>query len=204
MRGRAHTVIGACAAVPVALLGGHLALPVCLAAGALGGLLPDLDHPGSTLGRYVPWPAVERQGRSGFVAHGRRWFHGHTVWHRGETHSVGAAGIAATVGGAAAWEGWRALGGWSTGQHLFLIAHVGAFAVGGLVAGAIAAGYLSHLAADTANPSPQMLLWPFSRRMVRPPWRGVREASTAGHLAEWAAATAAVAGAVVMWGGRAM
>lgn len=38
-----------------------------------------------------------------------------------------------------------------------------------------------HVLADMANPSPQMLWWPFSRRMVRPRWPlAVREASLAG------------------------
>lgn len=102
MRGGAHAALGAAAAIPLALLAGPgWGIPLALA-GAVGGLLPDIDHPHSTLGRWVPWPAVAVENRrTGFVAHGRRWFGGHTVWHRHETHSLGAAAIAALTTAAA-------------------------------------------------------------------------------------------------------
>lgn len=202
MRGDAHLVIGACAAVPVALLGGgHLALFPCALAGAVGGLLPDIDHPHSTLGRCVPWPAVETVNhRTGFVAHGRRWFGGRKVWHRGETHSVGASGIAAIVAGGAVW--WPSL---VAMRALARVRDIGlppgevALAMAGMVAGSVLAGYLSHLVADLANVSPQMLWWPFSRRLVRV-WRGIREAD--GRWAEVVGMAAACAGAVLLWSGR--
>ena len=98
MRGPAHAAVGAVAAIPLALLvGTPFAIPLALA-GAFGGMLPDIDHPGSTLGRWVPWPAASAQPqRTGFVLRGRRWFGGHTVWHRHETHSLGAAVTGATL-----------------------------------------------------------------------------------------------------------
>ncbi len=189
MRGTAHLVIGAAAglAVGVAL---HAPLPLAGTVGAVSGLLPDIDHQHSTVGRIVPWPAVERPGRGGFVAHGRRWFGGRVIWHRGETHSVGAAGLAAsiTVGVVRLAVGWLA----AHGVHLHPWALAG---VGGTV---MLAGYLSHLLADTVNRSPQMLWWPFRRRMVHPPWRGWPEASAAGRTAEVAAQVLAVCAAVAL------
>lgn len=66
---------------------------------------------------------------------------------------------------------------------------------------AVFAGSLSHLAADVPSPSPQMLLWPFSRRMRRAGWvPRVPERSPAGHLLE-AVVTVAAAGAALAAGG---
>ena len=207
MRDHTHAVIGACACVPLAiLLGGSVMLPICAAAGAIGALLPDIDHPHSAWGRFVPWPAVAVENhRTGFVAHGRMWFGGRTVWHRGETHSVGAAGIAvlATLG----------LGRWLFGATFAWLRRHGAPSLGNLpefawglaAVAAVAAGvgYLSHLAADLANPSPQMLWWPFSRRMIHPRWTpAIPEASVRGQWLERGAVLVCVVGALALWGGR--
>ena len=205
MRSGPHAVIGACATVPLAILfGGSVLLPVCAAAGAIGALLPDIDHPQSALGRFVPWPvATVENHRTGFVLHGRRWFRGHTVWHRGETHSVGAAGIAAVLVGC--------VSRWLLGALLtWLARHGGPALAPGLawgmalaIAVAVLVGYLSHLVADMANPSPQMLWWPLSRRMIHPRWLpAVREASAAGRWVERGAVLVAVIGALALWGGR--
>ena len=211
MTGRAHWAIGACADVPVAMVAGApLALFLCGASGAIGGLLPDIDHPGSVLGRLVPWPSVTRTDeQTGFVAHGRRWFGGYIVWHRGEIHSVGAAGIAflATILGlwwpVLRFEGWAQRRGYMPTHSIA--------AAPGLIAGAFAAwmgaaaflGYLSHLAADLVNVSPQMLWWPFSRRMVHiPGWHGVAERSHAERWAERFAVWGAMLAAWAMWAPR--
>ncbi len=207
VQGRTHAVLGACAAVPIAILmGGGLALWVCAAAGAFSGLLPDIDHPGSTLGRWVPWPAVAVENhRTGFVAHGRRWFGGRTVWHRHETHSVGAAGIAALLAlGVTCWPLAR-LADWAGhhGAHLPVAPGIAGLEGAAGIAATVLVGYLSHLIADMANPSPQMLLWPFSRRMVHPKWApAIREASSAGRWIEHGAALVAILAAVAVWGGR--
>ena len=207
MRDHTHAVIGACACVPLAiLLGGSVMLPICAAAGAIGAVLPDIDHPRSTLGRWAPWPAVAvTNHRTGFVAHGRRWFGGYTVWHRGETHSICAAGIAvlATLG----------IGRWLFGATFAWLQQRGAPPVGNLpefawglaavAAAAVLVGYLSHLVADMANPSPQMLWWPLSRRMVHPRWApAIPEASAQGQWLEHGAVVAAIVLAMLLWGGR--
>jgi|HigsolmetaAR206D_1030411.scaffolds.fasta_scaffold00003_122 inner membrane protein len=62
MKGTAHKIAGACSALVVSswmFRGGSsdavtvLAIGSSVVGGALGGLLPDIDHPGSTLGRRV-------------------------------------------------------------------------------------------------------------------------------------------------------
>ena len=64
-------------------------------------------------------------------------------------------------------------------------------------------GFLSHLVADMANPSPQMLWWPLSRRMIPPRWLpAVREATPAGHWVERGAVVVCIVGALALWGGR--
>ena len=114
MRGGAHAALGAAAAIPLALLAGPgWGIPLALA-GAVGGLLPDIDHPGSTLGRFVPWPAVTVENhKTAMTIHGRRWFGGHVVWHRHETHSVGAAAMAAVATAAILWYPLWRLAAWA-------------------------------------------------------------------------------------------
>ena len=61
--------------------------------------------------------------------------------------------------------------------------------------------YLSHLAAAAPSPSPQMLLWPISRRMLRPKWvPRVPERSLAGHLLEAVVTLVAATAALAAWG----
>lgn len=185
MRGSSHALVGVAAASGVAIAAGHgLTVPL-LFVGGFAGMLPDIDHPHSGLGRFVPWPSVEVQGKGTFVRTGRKWFGGHTVWHRGETHSIGAACLTmaafgalglmlaphlASVGSLVA--GWA----WAGSHPLWLAL---------FMAAAAGAGYVSHLFADLINPSKQMWAWPLSRSMKRP--RGlpsVRSGSLMGWLVE--------------------
>ncbi len=171
MRGSTHLILGAAAAAPFAA-SAHA--PALLAVGALAGLLPDLDHPGSKIGRWVPWPAAVAPGGDGFTKHGRRWFGGRVIWHRGEVHSIGAGIIAATL--AVLLAGALDLGPWLPA---------------GWLCATVLAAWCSHLAADLVNRSPIMLLWPLRRRMVRV-WRGLPEGSFLETLAELAAAAGAI------------
>lgn len=141
-------------------------------AGALGGLLPDLDHPDSSIGRWLPWPAM-REGphRVG------RWRPGRVIWHRDEVHSLGAAAIAAALAGVAIGQ-----------AHTWLL--VGAAWVAAI---GVVLGYLSHLGADLLSPTPQMLLWPLSRPRWRPRWLPAAAVeSVAGRVLEAMASVAAL------------
>lgn len=162
MRAGTHLLLGAVAGLPLGLLGGGgPLLALCAGGGALGGLLPDLDHPGSVIGRVVPWPSVLTEPRPGVTRHGRRWLRGRVIWHRHETHSLGMAAVA----GAAA----AGLGTW-LGQRWGSVVHASSPAAALCLGAAVACGVVSHLLADFAEPTPQMLLWPFSRRLWRPRW----------------------------------
>lgn len=156
---------GAIAAPALAL--GHV--PAFLIAAMLAGPLADIDHPGSMYGKWLPFPGVAQVGghiepyRGGFFGHEQHSF-GHVgrtvpfagvVWHRGPSHSLAAAGMAAILSFIAAFVA---------------TVHGSLFANGGL-AGAIAlgvlVGYLSHLFLDAFNIMGQELLWPFSRRRFK-------------------------------------
>jgi len=137
--GRYHTVIGACAAViaTAPFYPSGVGFPVIIAAlGALGGLVPDIDDPYSTLGRCLPIPSCQSQNG---MRHGRTLF-GHQVWHRDQFHSLG--------------------------MGLFFAMPV-AVILGLVPAVALLAGFLSHLVCDYINPTPMMLLWPFSTQRHR-------------------------------------
>jgi hypothetical protein len=91
MRGVTHAALGAAAALPVAAVAQHF-LPVLgapvIAAGALGGLLTDVDHPHSLAGRLVPlrFLAVRQPVSPTFALCGWRTPFG-VLWHRGPVHS---------------------------------------------------------------------------------------------------------------------
>jgi inner membrane protein len=72
MTGRTHATLGAAAGLGIAAYL-HADPLLCLAAGILGGLLPDIDHPQSMLSGWVPG-----SGLLGVFG----------VRHRGFTHSV--------------------------------------------------------------------------------------------------------------------
>ena len=72
-----------------------------------------------------------------------------------------------------------------------------------LAACAVLAAYLSHLAAGVPSPSPQILLWPISRQMLRPKWvPRVRERSLAGYLLETGVTLVPASVALAAWGAR--
>ncbi len=175
MRGSAHLGLAAATVAPLAAHLGY-AGPVALAAGLFGSLLPDIDCPDSVVGRWVPWPAVREGWRTG------RWRPGGVVWHRDEVHSVGAAVAASALAATAAWwaHSWLPPGAWW------------AAALGTQI------GYLSHLAADQINPTPEMLFWPLSRRRWRLRWLpAIRENSFLGRMLDRVVGTAAILACLV-------
>ena len=175
----------AAGAAVMPLVPAHAAL-VVLATAVFAAPLPDLDHPGSTYGRFVPLPGVARiQGpvepfrpgplgnsRASFGQVGRRtpWGIG---WHRGGMHSLVATAISVVVLGEAA---QRVHPGW-----------------GGAVALGVAVGMLSHLALDVLNRMGQAWLWPFTGRRFRLPWPRI----PVGSRGEWAVMVLLVAGLVL-------
>ncbi len=194
MRARAHVLIGAYAAVAMAIpftmksSGGGVLNLVLMPIGAVGALLPDIDHPGSPLGRFLPWPKAEETGE--MPRHGRRWFGGRILWHRGELHSIGGVALLSLAAGIL----WLAPLIWLShavppSMPLPIIAGIDCFLSLGVFVGGI-----SHLLADMTTPSPQMLFWPFSRRMVhgwRPP------DAIASWVIEWVACFGVILG--VQW-----
>jgi inner membrane protein len=95
-----HLLFGATAGALAAVeLGAPLAAGA--AVGAVAGLAPDVDHPGSTLGRQLP-----------------RAYHALTPGHRGPTHTVEWCallgwGIAQLLPYAGASQAWAAVVGWA-------------------------------------------------------------------------------------------
>lgn len=121
-----------CGASPVVLL-------ACLPLAALGGLLPDVDHPSSVLGQKLPG-----------VSHLIRLVLGH----RGGTHSLLAIALCS-------WGLWhlalrQGLSGSPVGPY-----------VGSAIA-SILVGYVSHLAADGLTKSGVPLLWPIRTKFRSP------------------------------------
>ena len=168
----AHThIVGGLVAAELLLMAGLGAHPVTLlVAGGFGGLLPDWDHPHSTLGHWIPWPAVSHsRGPSLPPEVGRRGWP-HPIWHRHQAHSLLGLLLASLVclGLTAGtffglvsvvarhfpalrpdMDSWRFLGWW--------------------IWGGLFVGGLSHLILDGFNESRQWWLWPFSRRGFRWP-----------------------------------
>ena len=146
MRGATHVALG----VLVSAAAGVHGVPG-LAAAALGSLLPDVDCPGSGLGKRAPGSRLGRLGRaavgggllllglsrgsSGLLSAGLVLLALALLPHRGLTHS--AAGLAVFA------FAWKAL----FPSLLF----------------PFAAGYTVHLFADALTPSGVPLLWPWSR-----------------------------------------
>lgn len=169
MNGRTHLIGG--------LLAGALLAPAFhfswpfLAASALAGPLPDIDHPGSMYGRLIPLPGVvvRRRRLEAYVLPslfgpsrmggraGRELPGGGVLLHRGPTHSLAAAlaaGLLASLVPLA----------WGSGPSPPL----------GL---GVWLGYLSHLALDLLNMSGIQILWPFRRKAIRLRWPRVRVGS---------------------------
>jgi inner membrane protein len=128
MMGITHAAAGALAGAAVAhLTGGNLAL--CMGVGALAGLLPDIDSPGSTIGRRA-------RPVSAFVKA--------TTRHRGVTHTVWFC-VAAALG----------LGALSpvAGAYVMRYVHLNAWPTARLVGTLVFWGTLTHLALDACTPS---------------------------------------------------
>lgn len=160
----AHThVLGGLVVAGLAVSAG-VPHPVTLAVSSgFGGLIPDWDHPGSTVGRWLPWPAVSHSrgpylppavGRVGFPK---------PIWHRHQAHSIVGVAIADVVVAVMVVVLWMmvrsASHGWLGGLHLPIV-----WVLLGLFMGS-----LSHLALDGFNETPQWWFWPFSRQGHR--WR---------------------------------
>lgn len=175
----------AAGAAVMPLVPAHAAL-VVLATAVFAAPLPDLDHPGSTYGRFVPLPGVARihgpvepfrpgplgnsRASLGQVGRCTPWGIG---WHRGGMHSLVATAASVVVLGVAAQlvhPGW-----------------------GGGVALGVGVGMLSHLALDALNSMGQAWLWPFTGRRFRVPWPWI----PVGSRGEWAVMVLLVAGLVL-------
>lgn len=170
MNAHTHFVGGALAGLAAAsFVSPDLAL-IVVATATLTAPLPDIDHPSSTYGRWIPLPGVARVHgriepyRRGFGGNSEASF-GHVGrrtpfgigWHRGGMHSVVASLIAAALlGGLAA----RLHPGWGLAVGLGTLA-----------------GMLSHLALDALNVSGQAWLWPFSNQRIRFRWPHIRVGS---------------------------
>ena len=170
MDGHTHLAGGALASLGLAAAMHPPALAGCLAAGLVGSVLPDWDHPASIVGRWVPslvLPGVMRvQGPHGpEIQPWRRLVHvpgfpppprtlgvgrrvalsGVVAWHRGPaSHSPGALAawvLLAFVASLAWWPGAA----WAVALFLGL-------------------GYASHLALDGLNPS-GVPLWPLPGKL---------------------------------------
>jgi len=160
----AHThILGGLAVAGVAISVG-VPHPVTLAlASGFGALVPDWDHPHSTIGRWIPWPSVS-QSRGPHVppAVGRVGFP-HAIWHRHQAHSLVGMTLAEgafTVIALILWMVIRGVG------HGFL--PVLTFPTFWVFVGLFLGGF-SHLALDAFNDTPQWWLWPFSQKGFRWP-----------------------------------
>lgn len=161
----AHTHwLGGLAAAGVALSLGAAHPVTLVVASGLGGLVPDWDHPGSMVGRWVPWPALtQSRGPQVPPRVGRRGWP-HPIWHRQQAHSLVGVAIASgvlTLLAAALWHGLRPVG-----PALF----AGLTFPAPWIFGGLWLGCLSHLALDGFNQTPQWWLWPFTRHGFRWPW----------------------------------
>ncbi len=171
MTGKSHLTIGLVTyaslwfqplgALHAPLLGGSrswLALPVALTLIAFGSLLPDIDHPDSSLANekvlgipiFLPFS----------------WLIGRTFGHRGVTHSLLAVALLVTLGQLAQLP-WAPLQS-APFQALHYVWND--LSLGWLIIW----GYVGHLAADALTRAGIPLFWPFSSRFGFPPIRKLR------------------------------
>lgn len=147
------------------LLGGSaslLALPVALAVVAFGSLLPDIDHPDSSLAneKVIGIPVFLPLA----------WLIGKFFGHRGVTHSLLAVAALVAIGQLSQLP-WAALGpDWlrAAGGALRLV--WAELNLGWLIVW----GYVAHLAADALTRSGIPLFWPLPARFGFPPIRRLR------------------------------
>lgn len=159
-------------------------LLVFLGTAMLAGPLPDVDHPGSTYGRFVPLPRVAEvhghvepyrtRNQDNFGRVGFRTPFG-IGWHRGGYHSVAAGLLTAAAAGA--------------------ITHYVVPAYTMTVALAVLVGFLSHLVLDGFNMMGQALLWPLVRRRYHLAWPRFRVGSAGETLL-----AVALLGGLAWWG----
>ena len=158
-------------------------LVVFLGTAMLAGPLPDLDHPGSTYGRFVPLPPVAEVHERVVVYQGHQQASFGRVgfrtpfgigWHRGGYHSVVAGLLTAAVVGA--------------------ITHWVAPAYTLTAALAVLVGFLSHLVLDGFNVMGQALLWPMTPRRYHLAWPRFRVGSAGEALL-----TMALLGGLTWW-----
>ncbi|WP_020375030.1 metal-dependent hydrolase [Sulfobacillus thermosulfidooxidans] len=163
----AHThVLGGIVAAELLLWGGVGHPAVLLTASAVGSLLPDWDHPYSTIGRWVPWPAVVRdRGPHVPPAVGRVGI-GQPIWHRHQAHSLVGIGLASALVATLGALGWHMVSLGVLGGRGLWVYPLGWIGLGLFV------GSVSHLVLDGFNQTPQWWFWPFSRRGFRWPWHG--------------------------------
>lgn len=95
MMARSHVLVGMAswATIDTMIAGGSAGDVAALGLASIGALLPDIDHPGSTLGRLVPFISLPLAA---------------IVGHRGVTHSIiGIGAVLAAMGyWGAAWFVW--------------------------------------------------------------------------------------------------
>ena len=160
----AHThILGGLAAAGLVLSVGFVHPLTVIVASGFGGLVPDWDHPGSTVGRWVPWPAISRSRGPAIPPEVGRAGWPHPIWHRHQAHSLVGLVIA---------DGLFT----GIGYGLFrLLAPMGR-AVGGIghypwpwILFGLMMGGLSHLVLDGFNESRQWWFWPFTQRGFRWP-----------------------------------
>jgi inner membrane protein len=180
-RASTHQILGVgLAAVTAAALDAGTTSAAVLVAGAwAGSLLPDADRAGTRVHRPTRlerrvWPArvlgwIARLPLRALVV----------LKHRGFTHSLVAAAVAATICG--------------------LLASLVAPELATTVGGGVAIGYLAHVAADACTPAGVALLAPLSNRRrwlmpspARIPTGSVRERVLAVAIAAAAVATTAL------------
>lgn len=172
VNGHTHILGGLLVGAAVVQLAGqtgpHL-LPFLVVA-ALAAPLPDVDHPESMYGRFVPLPGVAKVNgslepyRSGPFGNGGKSF-GHVgrrlpggiLWHRGPTHSLVMAGVFGAMAYYVAGHFAPGLA-WTVGLGVLL-------------------GCLSHLALDELNVAGERLLWPLWGKEARLRWPSFRVGS---------------------------
>lgn len=191
MRGHSHLIIGGAIGAVIATHTGAEILGI--AAGAFGALTPDIDHPGSMLGRwFFFWPSIQGpKQRNGFQKNGRRGFAG-PIWHRGQLHSLGFVAIVAVISGLL----YALAAGRVDVPSLLMSGLLPLFVV------CITAGALSHLAADCVNKSPMMLFWPISHKLILVPIPHAKQDSARGQMYEIAVVVMVLVLAFYLVGGN--
>ena len=147
MNGGAHMFIGAASVVALNyyypfLPSGWIPLGMAVGAGVLGALLPDIDHPNSTISHDLH--VARGDGPLGCAGCLGGVFRAMMGGHRGATHSLLFVGVCLVLVWYLVPLGWRPYG------------------------LAFTLGYASHLVADLGHGVP--LAWPISRRLFKV-WR---------------------------------